>query len=187
MGLNYNLLILKNESPGISEVEKEIRDISKEFLLLESKADFGMVLKMHTECNCFAIAKYDKVLIVSDERHTITDRIVNSKINCDSMLRAESQSTVEVQEVEYWENSLLIRKYSLGVDAHMEDFLEELPPEVVEQIMNENEEFGSPQGFEKNGKSTYKVLETYGIGESIILDLDAWDIFGKRNLTPSSS
>ena len=78
---------------------------------------------------------------------------------------------------------MLVRKYNLGMDSHLKEFQDEIPPEVLEQMINDNEEIGPPQWFEKNGKSTFDVLDTYGINESTILDIISWDIFEKENPT----
>ena len=185
MGMNYNLLVIKLKTSEKSEAKEIITSITKEYSILKENVPHDAVMNFSSTSNLeyFAFTNYKGHIIVSDEIRCITKKIIESIDKFESILRTEIQSTVDTQLVEYWEDNSLKRKYSLGMNSHLEEmaeFLDDIPKEVMEKMKAENEEIGDEQWFEKNGKSTYEILKTYGIDKFDILDLNEWNLLVKN-------
>jgi len=182
MSLSYNILIFNTESNSMPNVRSRILNIAEGYSLDNTSMNFEEISTKHKEYDSFAISSYNNFLIVSDEKNCITKKLLESSIEFTSILRTEIQSTVDVELIEYWKKDELIRKYSLGLESHMDELNKlrgEIPEEVFSQMIKEGKEKGHPQWFENNGKSTFSVLDAYGIKESIIIDHVSWDLYVK--------
>lgn len=182
MGLNYNFIIIKAESQKSNIIKDKILNLANDFKQISSSSTYDELSKLLHENNnaSFAYSKINGFVIIADELNHISDRILNSAEKFTSILKTEIQSTVDVQVIEFWKKNKLLRKYSLGLSSQLEEFKEAIPKENFEQMLQESMEIGEKQWFEKNGKSTYDILKTYGVSESEILDLEDWTILSKE-------
>ena len=182
MGLNYRIVRVENKSSNETAIQDKFRVLTKDYQLSKSKTKFEDLISVKkTLAHLVGVASFNQFIIISDELEKITDDIIKSAGDYKSILLVGMQSTVEVQEVEYWEGEKLVRKYSLGQTEFLDDLKElegTIPQDVFDQITKGDDEIGSEQGFEANGQSTYAVLAEYGVKEEDILDLE-WKIFEK--------
>jgi hypothetical protein len=180
MGLNYNLHLIENNRENESFSTKSIlAKLNINYSLSKDTSFDEMLNTLHSDERALGITEYKGKIVLNDENYYIHEKIIET-LNAFKILQIELSSSVNFQHFSYWKNGILIRKKTMGKSDWIDEeelllLKDTISEEEYEKLAQGDEDFGEKQSFEKNGSSNDDILETCGVPENDLWDLN-WKI-----------